>query len=89
MSFLRSNTLRLKSCAFLEQTILNQGQRVATALAEQLAPLAGAGAVVPDFWALQLFFLGVLGTLRERVRGRRADPRQRGRRRRRDALEAR
>ncbi len=67
MSFLRSNTLRLKSCAFLEQTILNQGQRVALVLVERLAPLAAAGAVVPDFWALQLFFLEVLRTLRGRV----------------------
>ncbi len=67
MSFLRSNTLRLKSCAFLEQTILNQGQRVAQVLVERLAPLAAAGAVVPDFWALQLFFLEVLRTLRGRV----------------------
>ncbi len=67
MSFLRSNTLRLKSCAFLEQTILNHGQRVALVLAERLAPLVAAGVGVPDFMALQLFFLEVLRTLRGRI----------------------
>ncbi|MCP3959590.1 MAG: hypothetical protein GY719_17210 [bacterium] len=67
MSFLRTNTLRLKSCSFLEQTILNHGQRVAETLGQTLGALVGESVALPDFWALQLFFLESLRTMRGRM----------------------